>query len=84
MVLPVIGLIACITALTNFLNGCYYHLPQADQLHSDISWVVGPGSICLLASLALKPFDIIMHMLIPVTEDEDLIDEIQNSSSFHL
>jgi len=84
MLLPVGGLIACIVALTNFLDGCYYHLPQADPLHADIEWVVGPGSICLLVSLVLKPVDIIMHMLIPVIKDDDELMDNMHGSSFAL
>lgn len=80
MLIPVIGLIGCITALTNFLDGCYYHLPKADELHSDIDWIVGPGAVCLLMSLLLKPVDIIIHMLVPVVKEDTLMDEIQESS----
>lgn len=81
MVLPLLGLVACIVALSSFLEGCYYHLPQADVEHANITWVVGPGAVCLLASLLLKPVDIIMHMLVPVggrgdeeDEEEDVVD----------
>jgi hypothetical protein len=80
MLIPLLGLVACITALTNFLDGCYYHLPQADELHADIAWVVGPGAVCLLLSLLLKPVDIILHMLLPVVKEDTLLDEIQESS----
>ena len=81
---PFFGLVLCITALTNFLDGCYYHLPQADALHDDIAWVVGPGSICLLLSLFLKPIDIIMHMVLPVVKEDPLLDDGFQGSSFEL
>lgn len=80
MFVPFIGLISCIVALTNFLDGCYYHLPQADDLDADIDWIIGPGAVCLLISLVLKPIDIIMHMVLPVVKEDTLMDDIQESS----
>lgn len=69
--LPVLSMITSMIALENFTNECYYYLPYKDSMSSDITWVVGPGSMCLVFAVVLKPIDIILHILVPVVKGED-------------
>lgn len=80
MAIACVSCVFCMIALTSFLEGCYYHLPRADEFHSEIDWFLGPGSFCLLFSIFLKPFDVILHMVLPVVKEEPMLEDIQEYS----
>ncbi len=68
---PVLSMITSLIALENFTDQCYYYLPYKDSFSADITWVIGPGAMCLIIAVVLKPIDIILHILVPVVKGED-------------
>merc|ERR1712113_233852 len=69
----ILGFVTTLSSLSTYADGCYSNLPSPFPFPSqaggftniDVDWKLGPGFILLLLATLMKPFDALIHCIMP-------------------
>lgn len=63
----IIGTITTLSSISLFLDGCFRHLPEETIDGRTIEYSYGPGLICIIIPQILKPLDVLVNLMTPVS-----------------